>query len=305
MTASGRALLRGSSRADQVRARRILEERVIQPAPRERLPRERRMRRPRRRHDIVLPTEIGAEARLPALPVIRPGLRLLTAVLLAGTAWALRHMVTAAAFEVQDATVIGAKLLSPGQIRSIAGVDGLPVVMVDPAEVVSRLLKYPEISAAEVVVRWPNRVEITVVERYPLAEWDDAGQGWWLSAEGIAFLRRADWPGLAHLASERPMLSIQEDPLAPAIAPEVLQAAAVLASQLPEVEVFLVDERHGFGFDDPEGWRAYFGFGGDMVMKVRLYRFLSDHLRTRGLRPAVVSVEDVAAPYYSMQRGDW
>lgn len=304
MTASGRAVLRGGSRADQVRARRILEERVIEPAPREPLPRARRTRRPKRRHDIVLPVEVGAEARLPALPVIRPGLRLLTAFLLAGSAWALQHVLTASAFEVQDATVIGAQLLSPGQVRSIAGVDGLPVVMVDPAEVVDRLLRYPEIGAAEVVVRWPNRVEVTVVERYPLAEWEDAGQGWWLSAEGIAFLRRADWPGLVHVVSAQPMLAIREDPLTPAIAPETLQAAAVLASQLPVVEVFRADERHGFGFDDPQGWKAYFGFDGDMVMKVRLYRFLCDHLRSRGLRPAVVSVEDVAAPYYSMQGDD-
>lgn len=302
MTAGGLASRRGSSRAEQVRARRVLEERVIEPAPHERPPRARRLRRPKRRYDIVLPSEIGAEARLPALPVVRPGLRLLTAFLLAGTAWALQHMLTAAAFEVQDATVIGARLLSPGQVRSIAGADGQPVVMVDPAEVVRRLLKYPEIGAAEVVVRWPNRVEITVVERYPLVEWEDAGRGWWLSAEGIAYLRRADWPGLVHIVSEEPMLTIGEDPLAPAIDPEVLQAAAVLASQLPEVGVFLANERHGFGFDDPQGWRAYFGLDGDMVMKVRLYRFLSDYLRARGLRPAVISVEDVAAPYYSMQR---
>lgn len=304
MTASGRAVLRPGSRAEQVRARRILEERVVEPAPRERLPRVRRTRRPKRRHDIVLPMEIGAEARLPALPVIRPGLRLLSAFLLAGTAWALQHMLTAAAFEVEDASVIGAKLLSPAQVRSIAGADGQPVVMVDPAEVVRLLLKYPEIGAAEVVVRWPNRVEITIVERYPLADWDDAGRGWWLSAEGIAFLRRADWPGLVHVASEEPMLAIGEDPLVPAIAPEVLQAAAVLARQLPEVSVFRADERHGFGFDDPQGWTAYFGLEGDMVTKVRLYRHLCDYIRSRGLRPAVVSVEDVTAPYYSMQRND-
>ncbi|MEW6568136.1 MAG: FtsQ-type POTRA domain-containing protein [Chloroflexota bacterium] len=302
MTASGRAGLRGRTRAERVRSRRIVEERVVEPAPRERLPRARRVRRPKRRYDMMLPAELGAEVRLPSLPVIRPGIRLLTAVLLAAAAWAMQHVLTASAFEVQDATVIGARLLTPGQVRSIARVDGEPVVAVDPAEVVRRLLEYPEVGSAEVVVRWPNRVEITIIERYPLAEWDDAGRSWWLSAEGIAFLRRGDWPGVVHLESDEPMLAIGEDPLAPVISPQVLQAAAVLASQLPEVTVFHADSRHGFGFEDPQGWTAYFGLDGDMVMKVRLYHFLSEYLRSKGLRPAVVSVADVAAPYYSMQR---
>lgn len=301
MTVGERIGWRDRTRAERVRSRRAREERLVEPVPPEPRVKPRRARKPRRRHDMALPSELGAEIRLPALPVIRPGVRLLTSVLLAATALALQSVLTAPSFRVGEASVIGARLLSDSQVRSLAQVDGQSVFLINPRVVVRRLLAHPEVATAEMVMRWPNRVEITVGERHPMAQWEDGGQTWWISPEGIAFIQHGDWPGLMNLISDEPMLTVSDDPLVPVVDPATLQAAAVLNGQIPDTGPLHVDPVHGLGFDDPRGWRASFGLGGDMVTKVRVYNFLVDYLTARGVHPGMISVEDVAAPYYSLE----
>jgi hypothetical protein len=302
MTVTDRGRWRGQTRAEQVRSRRARVERVIEPAPRERKVRPKRSPRPRRRYDLALPVEMGAEVRLPGLPVVRPGMRLLTAALLAVAAWLLQSVLTADSFRVGEASVHGAELLTSGQVRSIAGVDGVLVFLVDPQAVEAVLLQQPEVEAADVRVRWPNRVEISLQERRPVVEWDDASLTWWLSSDGVAFLKRGEREGLVRLTSGEPLLSISDDPLAPAVEPEVLEAAVVLSTQLPEAQVLHIDRQHGFWMEDGTGCSAYFGFGGDMVKKARLYHFIRQYLEQQRIEPAIVSVEDVSAPYYTVQR---
>lgn len=300
MILTGRARLRKSTRAERLRTQRVQAvrpEALEEPLPRAAAPARRRAAR--RRYDMALPVAAGAAMSLPALPIIRPGPRLASGALLAAVVFALYSLLAAPQFIVDQARVAGATLLSESQVRSLAGVDGMSVFQVDPRALVERLLAVPELAAVELRVRWPNRVEIAVQERHPIAVWDDGGRAWWLTGEGIAFLERGEWPGVVHLASVEPMLAIGDDPLAPAVDPRWLQAAAVLASQLPAETVLTVDPDHGLmipgGGSAPE---LRFGFEGDMVMKVRMARFLVGHLAERGVQPALISVEDLAAPYY-------
>jgi hypothetical protein len=135
-----------------------------------------------------------------------------------------------------------------------------------------------------------------------MAVWTDAGRPWWISADGIAYAPHGEWPGVVSVESETPVLAISEDPLAPAIQVEVLQAAAVLNTLIPEANPLQFDPERGLGFEDPRGWSAYFGMGGDMVVKVQMYQALAASLIGRGIQPALVSVEDAAAPYYRLER---
>ena len=302
MTVARRGPVPDRTRADEVRSRRARVEAVVEPAPRERRPRPARTHPPRRRHDLALPAELGAELRLPSIPVVRPGPRVLSAVLLALTAWALQSVLAAGSFRVAEASVSGARLLSPSQVRSLARVDGESVFLLDPRDVVHRLLQEPEVGEAEVSIGWPNRVEITIHERIPVVEWDDGDLTWWVSSEGIAFLGRGAFPGQVRVESEEPLLQISPDPLEPVVAPSVLEAAVLLRSQLPEIEMLYADRDHGLSFLDPRGWRVYFGSGGDMVAKVRTYQFLVEHIMAEGIHPLLVSVEDPYSPFYSLQR---
>jgi hypothetical protein len=202
-------------------------------------------------------------------------------------------------FTVERATVPTTSLLTEAQIRSIADVDSRPVFLIDPAAARSRLLAQPEIQSAAVVIRWPNQVELRIDERRPMIEWDDGGQVWWLSADGVAFLKHGDLDNLIRVEAETSSLAIQQDPLAPVIDPETLWAAGALLAQAPEVEVLEYHTEHGYGYTDPVGgWQAYFGAGGDMVLKMQLYRKIAEVLIQRGIDAELVSVEDPSAPYY-------
>jgi len=77
----------------------------------------------------------------------------------------------------------------------------------------------------------------------------------------------------------------------------------VLNAQLPEDAASLIyDPNHGLGFEDPRGWLAYFGVGGDMVVKVRTYQAIVAGLAQIRQPVAVISVADAAAPYIGSKR---
>jgi hypothetical protein len=256
-------------------------------------------RRPRRIFELALASEIGAGLRLPALPAFRAGARILSASLAIVCLWSLVSAFRSGEFTIDKAVVPATTLLTEAQVRSIAAVDGHPVFLVDAAEVRARLMAQPEIQSADLVVRWPNQVEVRIDERRPMIEWDDAGQVWWLSADGVAFLKHGELDNLIRVTAEEPSLNIQRDALAPVIDAQELWAAGALLAQVPEVEGLQYHPGHGYGFIDPAGgWQAYFGSGGDMVLKMQLYRKIAEVLLQRGIAAELVSVEDPSAPYY-------
>lgn len=308
MTVAERALGFGGSRAERARARRVRNgagalrsQPANDPAEAMRATRPRR-RALRRRYDLVLPIEARTVVRLPSIPVLRIGPRLLSAVLFGATLLAIQRVVTSPGFQVGSVEVIGQRMLSANQVRSIARSEGRSVFLIDPAAAADRLTAMPEIASARLRVRWPNRVTIQIEERHPLVAWNDGGRTWWISPDGMAFLEHGEWPGLVKVEADEPALRIGDDPLQPVIEPELLWAAAALSAQVPEVDVLRYHAEHGLGFKDPQGWTAFFGDGGDMVAKMRLYRTVAAHMVQRSFRPVVVSVEDPTAPYYSTNR---
>jgi hypothetical protein len=257
-----------------------------------------RSRRPRRRLDLAIPFELGAEIRLPAIPAVHPGPRLLSFLLLCLLVYVLAGVKRASAFYVSEADVVGAKMLTADQVRSIAQVDRESVFSVDPGAGAAHFSSIAEVARARVRVKWPNKVEIDVTERKPAVAWDDDGRKWWISDAGVAFLDHGDWPDLITVVSDQPVLNISDDPLAKVIPDKILVAANVLSAQLPKGTTLRYDPVYGLGFDDPHGWTAYFGVDGDMLMKMRLYRALAAQLAEKGIQASMVSVKDPRTPYY-------
>jgi POTRA domain, FtsQ-type len=300
VTTTTRWLGGARTRADRTRARRaprVADLDELETVPLRKIPR-RRKARPRKRYDLALPTQLGAQVQLPSIPAVRFGPRLLSSILLACVLVAIQQAVTAPSFRVAEAAVSGNQILSAMQVRMIVGAANRPIFLVDPQGEDRALEAHPEVLSADVEVSWPNRVRVSIVERHPMVEWDDAGRTWWICPDGVAYLKHGEWPGLVLIRSESQALTITEDPLEPAMSGEVLRAAAVLNAQMPEEAASLLfDAEHGLGFDDPRGWRAYFGVDGDMVVKVRTYQAIVANLSQVHQAVAVISVEDAAAPY--------
>jgi cell division septal protein FtsQ len=302
MTLSERAIGGLRTRADRVRARRAKLVREIEAVPPERRVKSRRNRKPRRRLDLALRAEVGAEARLPAIPSIRIGSRLVSILLISITILVLRYSFTSSYFNVERATVLGNKILNDSQVRSIAHVDDRLVFLIDPREVEERLSQFPEVYKATVSLHWPNQVKIHVVERKPVVEWNDAGRIWWISLDGVAFIQHGTWPELVQVSTSEPTLKISKEPLDPVIAPWVVNAAVRLNSRLPEIPILKYEKERGLWLEDSNGWRVYFGIEGDMDLKVDIYRAMVEQLSEKHARIDLVSLENQAAPYYRIMR---
>jgi hypothetical protein len=219
-----------------------------------------------------------------------------------GTLWALGSVVADAGFQVEQVDVSGNKLLGYSQVSSIAQVVGQSVFRVDPEEVIERLVRHAEVATATVQLGWPNRVEIQIEERMPIVAWNDAGRVWWLSEDGVAFVQYGDLPGLVRVETTEPMLAISEEELQPVVSPDLLKAAVSLSEHLPEVEALRYDREHGLGFEDPSGRMVYFGQEGDMRLKVQIYRELAKRLSDARINATMVNLEDLATPYYRVER---
>jgi hypothetical protein len=300
---TGRRTLAGQIPGDEwPRANRLRMAHKAGSGRRKGLRRPAKKRRLKRRNEIVLPSSMGGGVRLPAMPEINVGARLLTAPLLIVLLWAGYMMLYGGTFQVGQADVLGAVFMNEALVRSIAQVDDSPVFSVDPVEIAAQLEAYPEIANAEVSVEWPNRVVIQLDEREPVVAWDDGGRKWWLSDDGVAFLEREAMPGMVEIVADEPVLQIQEDPLAQVINPEILRSARQLGLLLPDAGILRFDRDHGLVLEDARGWTVYFGAEGDMAEKVRVYITIGEWLQTQALQPSMVSVVDPGSPYYTLAR---
>jgi len=59
---------------------------------------------------------------------------------------------------------------------------------------------------------------------------------------------------------------------------------------------------HGLSYQDGRGWRAYFGVGINMGLKLAIYETLVADLVSRGIQPIYIDVSDPDAPFYRVAR---
>jgi cell division protein FtsQ len=82
-------------------------------------------------------------------------------------------------FDVDEVRVLGATRTPPSEITRAGGLDDHPQLAdVKPPRVVTALERLPWIQEARVVRHWPGTVEVTLVERTPLATLPAAAGGW-------------------------------------------------------------------------------------------------------------------------------
>ena len=301
MTVSGRALELPDNRAEAVRARRARKPRRVERAGRIQTPKSKRKRTPRRRYSVTLAAERGAEMQFMAIPAGSVGTRLFSLAVMILAVGSLVRFARSERFMVDQINVEGTKMLSAAQIRSLAGIEGQSIFFLDPAVIKDQLEAAAEVKEATIKMVWPNQIEVQVQERFPAVEWNDAGRIWWLSADGVAYVQHGDGKNLVKIHSEEAGLNVKENPTDPVVDPGLLRAVASLSKHLPEVQSWKFDAEHGLGFLDAHGWQVYFGMSGDIPMKVRTYLSIADKLAADNIQAKTISVEDQAAPYYSVR----
>ncbi|HSA99867.1 MAG TPA: FtsQ-type POTRA domain-containing protein [Anaerolineales bacterium] len=268
------------------------------------------VRNARRRFQIaLLPVAPDANLRGLSLPRPRLGPRLFSFFIVALLGAAIYCALELPEFRVGEAQVTGNQILSPAEINSALNVTGRPVFLLVPTELENRLrLNCPELSSVHVSVTLPNVLSVQVAERKPVIRWEQGSGYTWVSEDGVAFRPRGEVTGLISVnALSAPPTdgNVSTDPLTPAsfISPEMVRAIEGLAGHVPPGMTILYDANLGFGWNDPRGWRVYFGTkASDVELKMRVYEAMVDSLTQRGIRPALINVTYPTAPYYRMSK---
>jgi cell division septal protein FtsQ len=261
----------------------------------------------RRFQNALLP--VAPDADLRGFSVARPNLgkRLPSFLLVALLGAALYFAFNAPQLQVTQAQVTGNQMLPPEEINAALNITGRPAFLLIPSKLETQLrLTFPEITYAKVDVTLPNVVSVYVSERKPVIRWEQGSSFTWVSEDGVAFRPRGEGPGLISvLALSAPPTegNVSPDSLTPApfISADMVRAIKGLANHVPPGAVVLYDASFGFGWNDPRGWKVYFGTtASDVELKMRVYESMVNSLSERGIRPALINVTYPTAPYYRM-----
>ncbi len=285
---------------------------------------------PRRRYDVTLAVP-GAELQLPSLPMVKVGWRALSGMLAVMMIACLFLLWKSPAFQVSTVEAEGLQRLSVADLNAVMDVLGNSIFSLDPPVLEQALSRYfPELADISVNIGLPAQVSISVTERQPVLSWYQDTREVWVDAEGVAFTPRGN-PGelvrvqgsgdtpeaiagvVVPAASSLPdgaiyvpttTLDVSGKPVEPARLPIALvQAILTLGSQVPADTQLVYDLQYGLGWEDPLGWKVYFGLQtSDMEQRLVVYQGVVDYLTDHGLQPELVSVEFIHAPYYRMER---
>lgn len=198
-------------------------------------------------------------------------------------------------FYVYQPEVHGTVFTTYEEIVSIAGVARWNIFWIDPAVVEQRIETLPIIQDAEVTTGLPRTLRIDVVERTPLAVWQNAGRKYLVDAEGVLFGVRGDISRAVVIQDTRE----QQVSAGARVDPEAVSTALLLHKALPERRTFTWEPAAGISFVTDEGWPVRVGDHQQLELKVAVYRAFREQIAT----DTSVGMLDVTAPerpYYRL-----
>lgn len=105
---------------------------------------------------------------------------------------------------VRSISVSGTQVLDRGEIVALAGIPtGTPLLQVDTAPAAQRIAALPRVASVRVARAYPSRVDITVVERTPVAFVARSGRWHLLDVDGVDFASQQELPRLPRLLDDR------------------------------------------------------------------------------------------------------
>jgi cell division protein FtsQ len=257
----------------------------------------------RRRHYLKL-ADAGAELRLPALPNVHVGWRVVSGLIAAATLAAMFFMWSASDLVVSAIDLRGAQRLDAAAVEAVIKVAGSSIFSIETNSIYALLRQqFPELQSVNVSVGFPAKVIVRVEERAPVLAWDQAGLTVWVDAVGVSFISQGSDESLIQVTALEapPTLGGESYAQHQLIRPEMVRAIQDLSRIAPQGAPLIYDPRLGFGWTDPGGWQAFFGQDGkNMTQRLAVYLRIVSELSSRNLKPTLISVAQLHAPYYRM-----
>lgn len=265
-----------------------------------------RRSRTRRRYDIALSVP-GAELRLPAMPSVRFGWRAVSFFLVGLLAMSLYVLWNSPVYQVQGLQIEGLQRLTEREITTLLDLTGERIFVVDTTAVAAEISeRFPEFSAVDVSINLPAEVTISVTERIPVLVWYQNGRTSWVDEQGYAFPAREGMqapPLMINAAGAPREVSEEQQESGQLLTPEMVKAILLIREVAPQERPLLYSVEHGLGWNEKKGWDVYLGTDFEqMDTKLKIYDAILKHLKQNNLTPALVSVELLHAPYYTMEQ---
>ena len=110
--------------------------------------------------------------------------KLLALTLLFGASGLLYYVAASDDFRIESVVVVGSQLIPSAEIERAAAVAGLNIFWVREEEVGHRLQAIAAVQSARARTVLPDRLEVRIVERAPVAVWQNGGMSYLVDAEG-------------------------------------------------------------------------------------------------------------------------
>ncbi len=261
-----------------------------------------------RRYNAAYSMPIARGAAKPAMVPIEIGNRWVSGLLALASLALMVWMLTMPPFVFTSVQLVGAQRVSPLEVNAATNLVGRSILFANPQEIEASVrAAFPEFLDVKVAINIPAEVTLTVRERTPVVAWQYQDRLTWIDADGVAFTPRGAADNVAPvMAFGLPPSQVQNfDPLnldktsLRFIAPETVLAIQSLQPYVPAGAMLIYEPEYGLGWDDPRGWRVFFGVTGrDIPLKLQIYQTIVDTLLQRGIIPTMISVAYPDAPFY-------
>lgn len=290
------------------------------------MPMVQKSRKTNRKKVYYTKNSAGAEVRLPAIPIIHPGWRLLSFTVAAASLAIIYFMWTAPLFKVQAASVTGSERLTADDINSSLKLTGKRIIEISPDKLGTQIqASFPEIKSVSVTEGLPAMIKVNIEERKPIIAWDEYGTTKWIDDAGYSFSPRGDAPDLISVNASANSLPAKSQKKTkgnasdiqvgdqnqsstaatsgsgdqPYMDSEMVTAIRTMAARAPQGAQIVYNPSYGLGWYDSNGWNVYFGL--DLVnvdAKMTMYDAIKKKLLDNNEQPKLISLEYIDAPFY-------
>jgi cell division protein FtsQ len=216
-------------------------------------------------------------------------------------------LLTSPRFRVEQVTVLHQSASAEQAITratQLTQVVGQNIFLLNTSRVAREVAMVPSVLSARVVARFPNTVEIELVERVPVVRWHSSAGAFLVDDQGLVLAEataESGFPGDAVLGiRDTTGLEIR---VGEHVDQRTILAARELAKALPSAGAQAREVEYapqGLVLVTDGGWRVIFGNTDDLNAKLANLTGIVELARQQGLKLATVDLRPKDRPFFSL-----
>ncbi len=205
-------------------------------------------------------------------------------------------------FYVYGAAIGGNRAVTMTEIYTASEIHNMSVFWIDPDSIKAKVEALPHVKQADVWVRLPAQVTITVEEHEPELIWQTGEQTWWVDNEGTVVPPRLDQDNdvtRLHIidSDAQPIQSNDK------IDPMIIESAYIIKQHKPNLEALHYSQSVGLIYVSAQGWPIYLGNSTNIRAKLRVAEAVQADLVAQTYSPSFIDVRNPQRVIYRSQNG--